>query len=46
MTSSRSVRERDRKEPDEDKEEMVVTAAISQAFGDHDLVIETIKFSG
>ena len=43
--SSRFVRERDREEPDEGKEEMVVTVAISQAFGDLDLVIEALEFS-
>lgn len=42
---SRFVRERDRKEIDEGKEEMVVTVAISQAFDGLDLVNETLEFS-
>ena len=43
--SSRFVRERDRKEPDEGKEEMVIPIAISQTFGNFNLVVKTLEFS-
>ena len=43
LGSSRKVRERDRKESDERKEEMVITVAISQALGNFNLVVEALK---
>ena len=45
LGSSRKVRERDRKESDERKEEMVVTIPISQTLGDLDLVVKAFELS-
>ena len=43
--SSRKVRERDRKKPDEGKEEMVISVPISQALSDFNLVVIPLEFS-
>ena len=43
--SSRKVRETNREEPNEHKEETVISVAISKALGNFNLVIESLKFT-
>ena len=45
LGSSRKVRETNREEPNEHKEETVISVAISKALGNFNLVIESLKFT-